>query len=62
MRMTRVQAESMLSVAGNLNPGPWIAHSMLAAHAAERIAIAAGLADPDYAFILGLVHIPNMTS
>ena len=56
MRLTRVNAESMLADAGNLNPGPWIAHSRLAAHAAERIAQAAGLADPEDAFILGLLH------
>jgi hypothetical protein len=59
---TLQQAESYLSAAGQLNPGPWVAHSRLVAEGAQRLALAI-LAntpqfevDPQRAFILGLLH------
>jgi hypothetical protein len=55
-------AEAYLSAAGQLNPGPWVAHSRLVAEGAQRLALAI-LAhtpqfevDPQRLFILGLLH------
>lgn len=39
-----------------LQPGPWGNHSRVAAHCAEKIALACGDLDPDKAYILGLLH------
>ena len=56
MSIGRAEAEALLAQAGGLNPGSWVAHSMLVAHAALRIATAADLDDPDRAYTLGLLH------
>jgi hypothetical protein len=53
---TRPQAEAYLAEAGQMNPGPWVQHSRLAAQAAEAIAGHHPELDPDNAYILGLLH------
>ena len=55
MYPAREQAAALLAEALPRNPGPWGAHSLTAAHCAEKIAEAAGL-DPDKAYVLGLLH------
>lgn len=52
---SRNEAETILSEAEPLNPGPWAAHSRVVANCAEQIAAASGL-DPDKAYVLGLLH------
>ena len=44
-----------LKEAGQLNPGPWTAHSLNVARAAEAIAIACGM-DAEKAYVCGLLH------
>ncbi len=39
-----------------LNPGPWVAHSINVARAAELIAVRHPSLDPKRAYILGLLH------
>ena len=51
----RGEALLLLDWAHGLNPGPWKAHSLNAARAAEKIAAAAGL-DPERAFVFGALH------
>jgi len=53
---SRGEAEAMLREAGELNPGPWTAHSTLVAQAAERIAVHLPGLDPEHAYIVGLLH------
>ena len=53
---TRQQAEKYLDEASQFNPGPWVAHSIQAAGAAQRIAVAHPDLDPETAYILGLLH------
>lgn len=58
---SRVMAEQLLEESAKLNPGPWQAHSMAVAKAAEKIAkavIAAGgtSLEPEKAYIYGLLH------
>jgi HD superfamily phosphohydrolase YqeK len=52
----REQAEAFLAEGAQLNPGPWVQHSRLAAQAAEAIAAHHPELDPDNAYILGLLH------
>ena len=50
------QAEIWVREAENLNPGPWVEHSLFAARAAQLIAQNHPRLDPDTAFILGYLH------
>lgn len=50
------QAEALLAEAENRNPGPWVAHSVNVARAAQLIAQRHPDLDPDRAYILGLLH------
>ncbi|MBE5865738.1 MAG: HD domain-containing protein [Lachnospiraceae bacterium] len=56
MLSTREKAEELLREAEICNPGPWGNHSRVAAHCAEKIAVACGDMDADKAYILGLLH------
>lgn len=49
-------AERLLTAAGELNAGPWVAHSMYAAKAAMNIAACCSGLDPDVAYVLGCLH------
>jgi hypothetical protein len=53
---SRAQAEVFLQEAEQRNPGPWTAHSRLAAQAAETIAARIVSLDPGAAYVLGLLH------
>ena len=53
--MTREQANELLLWAHEQNPGPWLAHSQVAARAAEGIAQACGM-DVEKAYIMWLLH------
>jgi len=53
---TRPQAQEYLNEAQERNPGPWVAHSIQVAEAAQRIAQAHPKIDPENAYILGLLH------
>jgi hypothetical protein len=53
---SRSQAEAFLQEAAGRNPGPWVAHSVLVAQAAETIAGCIPGLDPDMAYTLGLLH------
>lgn len=53
--LNRKEALELLDWAAALNPGPWKAHSLNAARAAEAIASACGL-DAERAWILGALH------
>jgi hypothetical protein len=50
------EAETLLTEAEHLNPGPWVAHSRLVAAAAEAIATACGDLDTHTAHTVGLLH------
>lgn len=50
------QAQQLLAAAEQLNPGPWIAHSVHVAQAAHLIAERHPTLDPARAYILGLLH------
>lgn len=52
----RAEAEAMLREAGELNPGPWTAHSIILAQAAARIAAHLPGLDAEHAYIVGLLH------
>lgn len=56
MLPTRKEAEEILKEAEKCNPGPWGNHSRVAAHCAEKIALACGNMDSNKAYILGLLH------
>lgn len=56
MLPTREEAERLLKEAEACNPGPWGNHSRVAAHCAEKIAIACGDMDSEKAYICGLLH------
>ncbi|MBQ7943131.1 MAG: HD domain-containing protein [Lachnospiraceae bacterium] len=56
MLPTREEAEEILKEAERCNPGPWGNHSRVAAHCAEKIALACGDMDADKAYIVGLLH------
>ena len=49
-------ARQELKIAGEMNPGPWIAHSLNVAEAARRIAGACAPLDSEKAFVCGLLH------
>ena len=52
----RYQAELWLQEAGELNPGPWVAHSRYVAEAARNIAARLPTLDVEAAYVLGLLH------
>ena len=56
MLPTREEAERILAEAGKCNPGPWVNHSRVAAHCAEKIAEKCEDIDPEKAYIVGLLH------
>lgn len=56
MLPTRIEAEAILLEAEGCNPGPWGNHCRVAAHCAEKIALACGDLDGDKSYILGLLH------
>ena len=45
-----------LEIAGRMNPGPWINHSLNVALAAENIAKECNNLDSEKAYVLGLLH------
>ncbi|MDF2941760.1 MAG: metal dependent phosphohydrolase [Herbinix sp.] len=49
-------AEIELRIAGELNPGPWIEHSINTGLAAKYIASKCDNLDPEKAYILGVLH------
>lgn len=51
----RMEAQALLDWAAEQNPGPWRAHSLHAARAAETIAARSGM-DPQRAWVLGALH------
>jgi hypothetical protein len=55
-RLTRAEAGELLREAAQMNPGPWVDHSLNVARAAEAIARADPHLDPDTAFVLGCLH------
>ena len=52
----RETAEKELTLAGGLNPGPWINHSRNVAKACSIIAERCPSLDAEKAYILGLLH------
>lgn len=50
------EAKLMLKEAEQLNPGPWVQHSLYAGQAAKLIAEACKGMDSEAAYILGLLH------
>ena len=56
MYPTKEQALRELDVAGQMNPGPWTAHSENVALAARLIAEGCGDMDADRAEVIGLLH------
>ena len=50
------QAEKLLSEAEKLNAGLWIAHNRTAGFCARAIAEKCDCLNPDYAYVLGLLH------
>ena len=52
----RALAEELLEHAVEKNPGPWREHSYAVAQAAEKIAQATRVLNPDYAYTCGLLH------
>lgn len=53
---TLQEAKILLQEAGNLNPGPWIKHSVYAGNAAKIIAENTSGLCPDVALVLGMLH------
>ena len=53
--MNRFRALELLEWGEKQNPGPWRAHSLTAARAAEAIANACGM-DAERAFVFGALH------
>jgi putative nucleotidyltransferase with HDIG domain len=54
--LTLQYAQQLLAEAEQLNPGPWVQHSIYTAQAAERIAAHLPGVDPEQAHIFGLLH------
>lgn len=52
----REEAEVFISEAQELNPGPWVPHSLYAAEAAHAIARHHPRLDADVAYVMGLLH------
>ncbi len=55
-KMDMPTAVDYLEWAGKQNPGPWIDHSYVVAHAAQKIAEKCIGLDADKAYVLGLLH------
>ena len=53
---TRKEAEAILTEASQLNPGPWVQHSINVAKAAQAIASYHPQLSPEIAFIFGYLH------
>ncbi len=56
MLPTKEEAMRLLEEGWTRNPGPWKAHSIIAARCAYKIASHCADMDPDKAYILGLLH------
>lgn len=56
MLPTIKDAERELEIAGELNPGPWVKHSLNVGIAARNIASKVSSLDADKAYILGVLH------
>ena len=56
MLPTAEEAMRELETAGELNPGPWVRHSVNTGIAARNIAEKVSWLDPEKAYILGLLH------
>ena len=56
MLPTAAEAMQELELAGQLNPGPWVKHSINVGIAARNIAEKVPGMDPEKAYILGLMH------
>ena len=56
MLPTREEAEKELALAGELNPGPWVKHSLNVGIAARNIAEKVPALDADKAYIVGILH------
>ena len=54
--MTINEAKIELEIAGKLNEGKWISHSINVANAARLITLETNEFDPDFAYICGLLH------
>ena len=50
------EALNELEIAGQINPGPWVKHSINTGVAAKNIAEKIPGPDPEKAYIVGLVH------
>ncbi|MBE5831525.1 MAG: HDOD domain-containing protein [Butyrivibrio sp.] len=50
------EALNELEIAGQINPGPWVKHSINTGVAAKNIAEKIPGLDPEKAYIVGLVH------
>lgn len=50
------EAEELLNEAGELNPGPWVQHSLYASKAAQIIAENCEGLNPEVAAIMGMLH------
>lgn len=51
-----IEAETALQIAGELNPGPWVKHSLNVGIAARNIARKIPTLDENKAYILGVLH------
>ncbi|MBE5874753.1 MAG: HDOD domain-containing protein [Lachnospiraceae bacterium] len=56
MLPTKEEAEKELQIAGELNPGPWVKHSLNTGIAARNIAERIPSLDADKAYIFGILH------
>lgn len=56
MLPTIAEAHELLRQAGEKNPGPWLDHSKVAAHASQCIAARCPGLEPERAYVLGLLH------
>ena len=56
MLPTAEEALKELKLAGKLNPGPWVRHSVNTGIAARNIAEKLPSLDPEKAYIVGLLH------
>lgn len=54
--LKRKEAEKELTLAAQLNPGPWEQHSISVAENARRIAEKTGSMDCEKAYVMGLMH------
>lgn len=56
MLPTKEEAEKELQIAGELNPGPWVKHSLNVGIAARNIAEKIPSMDAEKAYIVGILH------